>query len=977
MKNSLLFTYTLLLLLTLPVTGLSAEGDLDATFDVEANDKVHGLWHQADGKILIMGLFTEIEGQPRARFARLFPNGSLDTSFNPSFNGTVTTCMVEPDGKILVGGSFTTVNGTTTGALARLNADGGLDTSFSPNVTGGQPAKILLQPDGKILIQGGFTSVGGQTKEGFARLNPDGTLDGTFSDIENVGSSIRALAFEDDGNLLVGGTLFRIGGSTRDVLARFDLDGVLDINFNPRDGGGTEWIGAMAVQNDGQILVGGRLFRIATYPANGLARLNPDGTNDTSFTLGLSGSLVYVNDIDLQCNGDAIIAGNFEAPNGLSNGNLMKISPSGQIVSSFDPNVDNSNGGGTKSATLLTKDGSVITSGFFRVSSGAPKDWIAKVSNATATESLEATSQNRIQWLRGGSAPEVDFVTFESSSDGANWTLLGNGTRISGGWELEGLGLSVTGFIRARGVLNSSNSLGGGGVYETVTAYSLLPKYVVNFVLDGKATRTGGGLLSQSIEENSPATAPVISANPGWIFNGWDAAFDSITANLTVRAQYLVDLDNTQPDQNATVTEDWAGGDSSQLSNTIEAASMTVADGVSFQLGVNEVLELNDGPLVIGEGATFEGNGVIDGDISNDGLLILRIVEDRDYKRIYNRKGYARALRVEYNKRVIISTLDNEGTFATDGSLEIEGNFTQTSSGVLRLFAQGNEPGESYSQLTVGDNVMLDGEVQLVLNQAEYGLFHLEPGDSFDLIQINPNSSGKTIQIEEGLRYNVLATEAIENQLNTAGIVSSTYTPTQTNDPDNLVEISDDLFEFELINNGTILRATFLGITPPTGALEIISRIPSVDTDPASDDWEIANGFDPNVNDMFSLDSDGDGDTDIWEIFQGTNPFSGFDRWGLKNFQIFGGSRTMTITYRSSTLLAATSVVDAIPKWSSDLQNWYESGESDGNIIVTLTGVPDDKGTYAETDMTVEVVSGSAPPRLYFTLEMVAVEESP
>ena len=60
--------------------------------------------------------------------------GDVDLSFNPSLsaNAYVFAVTVQPDGKVLVGGQFTAVNGTSRNNIARLNANGSLDSSFNP-----------------------------------------------------------------------------------------------------------------------------------------------------------------------------------------------------------------------------------------------------------------------------------------------------------------------------------------------------------------------------------------------------------------------------------------------------------------------------------------------------------------------------------------------------------------------------------------------------------------------------------------------------------------------------------------------------------------------------------------------------------------------------------------------------------------------------------------------------------------------------
>gem|GEM_PF-880224 len=74
----------------------------------------------------------------------------------------------------------------------------------------------------------------------------------------------------------------------------------------------------------------------------------------------------------------------------------------------------------------------------------------------------------------------------------------------------------------------------------TVNAQYTAQSYTVTFNLDNKGTRTGGGALVQTIAHGAAATAPTVAAGTGWVFTGWDKAFNNITGNLTVNAQYTV-----------------------------------------------------------------------------------------------------------------------------------------------------------------------------------------------------------------------------------------------------------------------------------------------------------------------------------------------------------------------------------------------------------------------------------------------------
>jgi hypothetical protein len=76
----------------------------------------------------------------------------------------------------------------------------------------------------------------------------------------------------------------------------------------------------------------------------------------------------------------------------------------------------------------------------------------------------------------------------------------------------------------------------------TITANFAINTYTVTFDLAGRGTRDGGGELVQSVNHGSAATAPTVLANPGLTFSGWDKTFDNVTSDLTVTAQYNIDL---------------------------------------------------------------------------------------------------------------------------------------------------------------------------------------------------------------------------------------------------------------------------------------------------------------------------------------------------------------------------------------------------------------------------------------------------
>ena len=142
---------------------------------------------QSDGEILIGGLFTAIDGALRNRVGRLNADGRLDLGFNVGVglgsgaNGPVSTIAVQIDGKILLGGDFTLVNGVTRNRITRLNTDGTVDPTINFG-TGANAAvsSIVLQPDRKIILVGGFTEYDSVPRKHIARIH-GGSISGAGS----------------------------------------------------------------------------------------------------------------------------------------------------------------------------------------------------------------------------------------------------------------------------------------------------------------------------------------------------------------------------------------------------------------------------------------------------------------------------------------------------------------------------------------------------------------------------------------------------------------------------------------------------------------------------------------------------------------------------------------------------------------------------------------------------------------------------
>lgn len=330
---------------------------LDQTFAPSTNDQLTGsvytMAFEPGGTMLLGGAFTYPADRATSVYlARYKRNGVRDTSFKPVFDGIVTCMAVQSDGRILVGGSFTTVNGTTQRYFARLNTDGSLDSSLVTTVDAGVYT-IKLTDDDHILIGGAFITLQ-DNKDSLDYINryhiarlalADGKVDRDFD--PHADNVVRAIAVQPDGKILIGGDFngFLPNGATTSVsrakLARVNADGTLDDSFKPNPDG---TIYTIFLQSDGAIMVGGAFQNVGLSPHANVARLTSSGSLDPSFRTITNGP---VNTIAVE--GDKyLLAGSFgyigyadDAENFISRGYVARVArTTGLVDESFAPDLD-------------------------------------------------------------------------------------------------------------------------------------------------------------------------------------------------------------------------------------------------------------------------------------------------------------------------------------------------------------------------------------------------------------------------------------------------------------------------------------------------------------------------------------------------------------------------------------------------------------------------------------------------------------
>src|SRR5437868_48863 len=87
----------------------------------------------------------------------------------------------------------------------------------------------------------------------------DGSLDTNFNPGTGASYIVETTAIQSDGKIIIGGDFTSYNGTAINYIARLNRDGSLDTSFHV--GTGTNWwVYTTAIQNDGKIIIGGEFL---------------------------------------------------------------------------------------------------------------------------------------------------------------------------------------------------------------------------------------------------------------------------------------------------------------------------------------------------------------------------------------------------------------------------------------------------------------------------------------------------------------------------------------------------------------------------------------------------------------------------------------------------------------------------------------------------------------------------------------------
>jgi len=384
-------------------------GIIDPTYNVGTGSDIYVTYisMQPDQKVIASGNFTSFNGFPRQNIVRLNVDGSVDSSFNPQIaltSKTIGVTVVQNDGKIIIAGIYA----NSKGYIARLNSDGTIDNTFTPPINElNFYNAIVLNSDGKILVAGEVYTTNGSTFKNVARLNTDGTFDVTFNPAK-TGTNNRATSIKIVANnkIMIGGYFSTYNNIARKGIARLNEDGSLDETFNPGLGANSSIYGINELE-DGKIIIGGFFTSYNGISKNHIAKINQDGSLDTSFNPVFNENGANVIETKTLSNGKILVTGNFNNVNGVTKNHVVILNSDGSLESTNpDTSFDN-----PVNICLKQNDGKLVCGGFFSMYGTSDSKGVVRIIPNDLL-STSAVSENKIQINPN---PTYDFLNIKTS----------------------------------------------------------------------------------------------------------------------------------------------------------------------------------------------------------------------------------------------------------------------------------------------------------------------------------------------------------------------------------------------------------------------------------------------------------------------------------------------------------------------------------------------------------------------------------
>ena len=214
----------------------------------------------------------------------------------------------------------------------------------------------------------------------------------------NVGTGFNNTIFnavvQSDNKVVIGGDFTLLNGAVPARLARLNSDGTLDTTFNTNLGAGVAGTSAsvrkIAIQADGKILIAGTFDTVGGVSVpNKIARLNANGTLDTAFNanlgVGIAGGAVAAG-VYVLSTGKIIVHGDFTSIGGVSTPTgFARLNANGTLDTTYNTSV----GTGAVGTVISVKeqaDGKILAGGTFTSFGGSGADRLVRLLTTGAAD---------------------------------------------------------------------------------------------------------------------------------------------------------------------------------------------------------------------------------------------------------------------------------------------------------------------------------------------------------------------------------------------------------------------------------------------------------------------------------------------------------------------------------------------------------------------------------------------------------------
>src|SRR5439155_23923776 len=155
-----------------------------------------------------------------------------------------------------------------------------------------------------------------------------------FNATPGADAMVSAVAVQNDGKTVLGGDFSHVNSYFLNHLARMNLDGSVDTSFQIGNGA-DDFVSAVLIYppngpDANKILVAGGFTSFNGMQRNGVARLLPNGSLDPTFNIG-NGANGAVRTMLLQANGGIVIAGDFTFFNDVVRLGIARLNPDGSV----------------------------------------------------------------------------------------------------------------------------------------------------------------------------------------------------------------------------------------------------------------------------------------------------------------------------------------------------------------------------------------------------------------------------------------------------------------------------------------------------------------------------------------------------------------------------------------------------------------------------------------------------------------------